>query len=168
MKKRYLAFGALLLVIAIGLGGFAWIVRANTFGYDEHRVTIPVTDAVRAGGSTPDAHTGGRLEGVLTTPKRGGQHGLVVMVHGDGPATATRDDAYKPLSEAFAKAGYATLAWNKAGVGGAPGNWLDQSLADRGAEVIAALDWAALRPDIDPASARRGGCSRRSRPGGRT
>lgn len=151
MKKRYLALGALLLVIVIGLGGFAWIVRANTFAYDEHSVTIPVTDAVRAGGSTPDAHTGGRLEGVLTTPKRGGQYGLVVMVHGDGPATATRDDAYKPLSEAFAKAGYATLAWNKAGVGGAPGNWLDQSLADRGAEVIAALDWAALRPDIDPA-----------------
>ncbi|GAA1006652.1 CocE/NonD family hydrolase [Nocardiopsis tropica] len=150
MKSRYYALGALLLAVVVVLGGGAWVVGANTFGYDEQRVTIPVTDALAAGGSAPDAHTEGRLDGLLTTPKgSSGPHGLVVMVHGDGAANATRDDGYKPLSEAFAKAGFATLAWNKAGVDGSPGNWLQQSLADRGAEVAAALDWARGRPDID-------------------
>lgn len=147
-KARTLAAVALVAALVVPLG--VRIAVANTFAFDEHAVSIPVTDAVAAGGTVPDAHTGGRLDGVLTTPKGGsGRHGLVVFVHGDGPANASRDDAYLPIWEAFAHAGYATLSWNKAGVGGAPGNWLDQSLADRGAEVAAALDWARTRPEID-------------------
>lgn len=143
--------GVLAVVVVVVLGGFVWIVRANTFDYDESKVSIPVADALSAGGTTPDAHTAGRLEGVLTTPKgHEGRFGLIVLVHGDGPANATRDDAYKPLSEAFARAGYATLAWKKPGVDGAPGDWLSQSLADRGAEVAAALDWAGQQADVDP------------------
>ncbi|ADG80361.1 Serine aminopeptidase S33 domain-containing protein OS=Tsukamurella paurometabola (strain ATCC 8368/ DSM / CCUG 35730 / CIP 100753 / JCM 10117 / KCTC 9821/ NBRC 16120 / NCIMB 702349 / NCTC 13040) OX=521096 GN=Tpau_3783 PE=4 SV=1 [Tsukamurella paurometabola] len=149
MVKRYSALSALLVVVVV-LGGGAWVITANTFGYHEQRVSIPVTDALASGGSAPDAHTGGRLDGLLTTPQDGdGPYGLVIMVHGDGAAGATRDDNYKPLSEAFAKAGYATLASNKPGVDGSPGNWLDQSLADRGAEVAAALDWTKQRPDVD-------------------
>ncbi|MET9325375.1 alpha/beta hydrolase [Tsukamurella sp. NPDC003166] len=147
MKKQWAI--ALVAVLALSLG--VRIVVSNTFAFDEQRVRIPVTDAVAAGGTTPDAHTGGRLDGVLTTPKGSSdRHGLVVFVHGDGPANASRDDAYRPIWEAFSRAGYATLSWDKAGVDGAPGNWLDQSLADRGAEVAAALDWARTRPEIDP------------------
>ncbi|RDB45311.1 alpha/beta hydrolase family protein [Tsukamurella tyrosinosolvens] len=151
MSKKTWALVAVALVAALVVPLGVRIAVANTFAFDEHRVSIPVTDAVAAGGTTPDAHTGGRLDGVLTTPKGStGRHGLIVFVHGDGAANATRDDAYFPLWEAFARAGYATLSWNKAGVAGSPGNWLDQSLADRGAEVAAALDWARTRPEVDP------------------
>lgn len=150
MGKKTWAFAALALVVALAVPVGVRIAVANTFAFDQRPVSIPVTDAVAAGGTAADAHTGGRLDGVLTTPKgRPGRHGLIVFVHGDGPANASRDDAYLPLWEAFARAGFATLSWNKAGVGGSPGNWLDQSLADRGAEVAAALDWARTRSEID-------------------
>ena len=149
--KKYWAIAAVALVVVLALSLGVRIAVSNTFAFDEQRVSIPVTDAVAAGGTTPDAHTGGRLDGVLTTPKGSSRrHGLVVFVHGDGAATASRDDAYRPIWEALSRAGYATLSWDMAGVDGAPGNWLDQSLADRGAEVAAALDWARTRPEIDP------------------
>ncbi|CAM3653667.1 alpha/beta hydrolase family protein [Tsukamurella ocularis] len=150
MTKKTWAVAAVALVAALVVPLGVRIAVANTFAFDDQRVTVPVTDALAAGGTAPDAHTGGHLDGVLTTPKGGsGRHGLVVFVHGDGPANASRDDAYRPIWEAFSRAGYATLSWNKAGVAGSPGQWLDQSLADRGAEVAAALDWARTRPEID-------------------
>jgi dipeptidyl aminopeptidase/acylaminoacyl peptidase len=72
-----------------------------------------------------------------------------VYVHGDGPIDATHDDGYKPMWEANAKAGYASLSWDKPGVAGAPGHWLDQSMDDRANEAAAAIAWARARPDID-------------------
>lgn len=148
-KKWALVVVAVVAALLIPLG--IRIAVANTFDYDEQRVSIPVTDAAAVGGTAPDAHTGGRLDGALTTPKNSaGPHGLVLFVHGDGATDASREGNYNPLREAFSRAGFATLAWNKAGVDGAPGNWLDQSLADRGAEVAAALDWARTRSEIDP------------------
>ncbi|MEU0691272.1 alpha/beta hydrolase family protein [Streptomyces uncialis] len=122
------------LVVATGLVGV--VLWQNSYDMDERRVTI------RHGGHT--------LNGVLALPEDGGKrHGLVVYVHGDGPADATHDDGYKPLWEANAKAGYASLSWDKPGVAGAPGNWLDQSMEDRADEVTAAIAWARARPDID-------------------
>ncbi len=150
MTKKRVHITSLLALVAIVVGCTAWIVKAQSYAFTEQRVDIPVTNALADGGSTPDAHTGGSLRAVLTVPKSaGGKRPLVVLVHGDGAANASRDDAYQAVREAFADAGYATLSWDKAGVNGAPGDWLAQSLADRGAEVGAALDWAHTRPEID-------------------
>ncbi|MFH9740143.1 alpha/beta hydrolase family protein [Streptomyces roseolus] len=122
------------LAVAAGLAGV--VLWQHSYAMDEQRVSI------RHGGHT--------LNGVLTTPKDGRKrHGLVVYVHGDGPVDATHDDGYKPLWEANAKAGYASLSWDKPGVAGAPGNWLDQSMDDRADETAAAIAWARARPDID-------------------
>lgn len=122
------------LVVAAGLVGV--VLWQNSYDMDEQRVSI------RHGGHT--------LKGVLATPKNGRKHyGLVVYVHGDGPVDATHDDGYKPLWEANARAGYASLSWDKPGVAGAPGNWLDQSMDDRANEAAAAIAWARARPDID-------------------
>lgn len=122
------------LVVAAGLAGV--VLWQHSYDMDEQRVSI------RHGGHT--------LNGVLATPKDGRtRHGLVVYVHGDGPVDATHDDGYKPLWEANAKAGYASLSWDKPGVAGAPGNWLDQSMDDRADEAAAAIAWARARPDID-------------------
>ncbi|MET9572950.1 alpha/beta hydrolase [Streptomyces virginiae] len=122
------------LVVATGLVGV--VLWQHSYAMDEQRVSI------RHGGHT--------LNAVLATPKDGGKHhGLVVYVHGDGPVDATHDDGYKPLWEANAKAGYASLSWDKPGVAGAPGNWLGQSMDDRADEAAAAIAWARARPDID-------------------
>ncbi|GAA2631491.1 CocE/NonD family hydrolase [Actinomadura fulvescens] len=128
--------GALATVLVLVAVAGAWVIRQNTYDLREERVTI-------TGGAWP-------LKGVLAWPKKGkGPFGLVVFVHGDGPVDATHETFYRPMWEAFAKAGYASLSWNKPGVGGAEGNWLDQSMDDRAAETIAAIRWAERRPGID-------------------
>ncbi|MEV8535527.1 alpha/beta hydrolase [Streptomyces sp. NPDC051211] len=125
---------AAVLVMAAGLVGV--VLWQNSYELNEQRVSI------RHGGHT--------LNGVLATPKDGRErHGLIVYVHGDGPIDATHDDGYKPLWEANAKAGYASLSWDKPGIAGAPGDWLDQSMDDRADETAAAIAWARARPDID-------------------
>ncbi|MFJ9343067.1 alpha/beta hydrolase family protein [Streptomyces sp. NPDC101733] len=122
------------LVMAAGL--FGVLLWQHSYDMDEQRVSI------RHGGHT--------LNGVLATPKDGRRrHGLVVYVHGDGPVDATHDEGYKPIWEANAKAGYASLSWDKPGVAGAPGNWLDQSMDDRADEAATAIAWARGRPGID-------------------
>ncbi|MCK8676896.1 alpha/beta hydrolase family protein [Streptomyces lichenis] len=122
------------LVLAAGLTGV--VLWQNSYDMDQQRVSI------RHGGHT--------LNGVLATPRDGRErHGLVVYVHGDGPVDATHEDGYQPLWEANAHAGYATLSWDKPGVAGAPGDWLDQSMDDRADEAAAAIAWARARPDID-------------------
>lgn len=128
---------AIACVIALVLGSGSWIVYANNFAIREERLTIP--------GSVQPLHA------TLALPTQGdGPFGLVVFVHGDGPANSTGRDFYKPIWESFAKAGYASLSWNKPGIDGAAGNWLDQSMHDRAAEAEAAIDWARSRGDIDP------------------
>ncbi|WP_157252904.1 alpha/beta hydrolase family protein [Nonomuraea typhae] len=127
----------LAITLACVAGAAAWIVVQNDFALREVQVTIP-------GPEQP-------LKAVLALPAEGeGPRGLVVFAHGDGVADASRDGFYRPIWEAFARAGYASLSWNKPGVGGAPGNWLHQSMTERSAEVGAALDWAKRQPGIDP------------------
>lgn len=133
IDRRWAVLGGVAALVA-GLG--VTTALGNDYRFDERRVTIPVA--------------GGRLEGVLTTPRdtAAGPAGLVVMVHGDGPVDATRDGLYAPWFEAAADAGYATLSWSKPGVGASTGSWLDQSMADRAAEVGVAIDWARTQADV--------------------
>ncbi|MEC4020327.1 alpha/beta hydrolase family protein [Streptomyces sp. H27-D2] len=124
---------AILLIVA-GLGGV--VLWQNSYEMKERRVSI-----------RQDGHT---LDGVLTEPDGGAApHGLVVFVHGDGPIDATHEGGYRPIWEALARAGYASLSWNKPGVAGSPGDWLEQSMDDRADETAAAIAWARSRPDID-------------------
>ncbi|MFC9660004.1 alpha/beta hydrolase family protein [Nocardia sp. NPDC127606] len=132
--RTLVAILAVLALITATVGG--WIVYQNTYDLREERVTI-------AGATHP-------LHGVLALPEHGnGPFGLVVFVHGDGPKDATGETFYRPMWESFAAAGYASLSWDKPGINGAPGDWLDQSMDDRAAETHAAIRWARARPDID-------------------
>ncbi|WP_380281790.1 alpha/beta hydrolase family protein [Kitasatospora purpeofusca] len=133
--RRLLGAGLVLALLAGGAGG--WVAYQNSYDLREERVVI-------TGGAQP-------LEGVLARPEGGrGPYGLVVFVHGDSEQDATHDTFYRPIWESLARAGYASLSWNKPGVGGAPGNWLDQSMEDRAAETAAAIAWAKGRPGVDP------------------
>ncbi|MGA5064250.1 alpha/beta hydrolase family protein [Streptomyces exfoliatus] len=122
------------LLVSTGLAGVA--VWQNTYALREEKVSL--------------RHDGKLLEGVLARPDTGdGPFGLVVFVHGDGPIDATHETFYRPLWESFARAGYASLSFSKPGVGGSEGDWLEQSMADRADETLAAVAWARGRPDID-------------------
>ncbi|NMM92246.1 alpha/beta hydrolase [Rhodococcus sp. SRB_17] len=129
--------GALLGVVLLVVGAAGWILDQNSYEIREETVTI-------TGGPQP-------LQGVLALPQTGaGPYGLVVFVHGDGSIDATHETFYRPIWESLARAGYASLSWDKPGVNGAPGNWLDQSMDDRAAEALAAIAWSRSRPEIDP------------------
>lgn len=124
----------LLSLVAVTVTLVAVTIVGNTYRFDQRPVTIPGPD--------------GDLAGVLTLPTEGAARGLVVMVHGDGPAEATQGGLYSPWFEGAADAGFATLSWSKPGVGGSQGSWLSQSMEDRANEVSAVLDWARAHDDV--------------------
>ena len=68
----------------------------------------------------------------------------------DGSGPAERD-GWDDEAEVLAGAGFASLAWDKPGVGGSGGDWRDQSLQDRAAEALAAVACLAAQEDVDPA-----------------
>jgi dipeptidyl aminopeptidase/acylaminoacyl peptidase len=131
--RRLLAALLALLLVAVALTATA--VVGNDFALDERQVRIPTA--------------AGELDGVLALPEGGdAPAGVVLFVHGDGPVDATSDGMYRPIWEDIARAGYASLSWSKPGVGASAGDWLDQSMADRAAEVGDVLDWVHQQPDL--------------------
>lgn len=92
----------------------------------------------------------GILKGSLVLPKKSeGKVGLVIFIHGDGPADASYHGNYEPLWEELANQGYASLSWGKPGIDGSKGNWLDQTMDDRASEAVEAIQWAKTLPEID-------------------
>jgi dienelactone hydrolase len=91
------------------------------------------------------------LEGTLFLPTGPGIHPALAMLHGSG--AQSRNGFYghiRFLSEAYARAGIAVLAYDKRGVGGSKGDWETASLdllAQDGAAAVRALQ---ARGDIDP------------------
>ncbi|WP_300056460.1 alpha/beta hydrolase [uncultured Roseobacter sp.] len=63
----------------------------------------------------------------------------IALVHGDGPQDRTSAGGYAPVINALLDRRIAVASWDKPGVGVSDGNWLHQSMADRTAEVQAAL-----------------------------
>ncbi|HGE6738256.1 TPA: alpha/beta hydrolase family protein [Serratia marcescens] len=117
-----------LCLVALVLAALGWVIYVNDFRF----VTEPV--AVSAGGN--------RLTGTLVLPEHAPfKPGVVVFVHGDGPANASRDEGYYGIWEAMAQQGYAVLSFDKPGVGGSGGNWLHQTMADRARETADIIDW---------------------------
>ncbi|GAA3381726.1 alpha/beta hydrolase family protein [Cryptosporangium minutisporangium] len=127
---------ALLAAFVLVAGATGVVVHQNAYALREAQVEL--------------SHDGRTLQGVLARPKTGdGPFGLVVFVHGDGPIDATHETFYRPVWEAFARAGYASLSFSKPGIAGSEGDWLAQSMADRADETLAAVAWARARSDID-------------------
>ena len=95
---------------------------------------------------------GTQLTGSFRKPEPGqtgeGPYPAVAFVDGSGPAER---DGWDDEAEVLAGAGFASLAWDKPGVGGSGGDWRDQSLQDRAAEALAAVACLAAQEDVDPA-----------------
>jgi len=87
---------------------------------------------------------GTQLTGVVRRPAGDGPHPAVAFVDGSGPAER---DSFDEEADVLAGAGFASLAWDKPGSGG---DWRDQSLQDRAAEALAAVDCLAGQDGVDP------------------
>jgi uncharacterized protein len=67
-------------------------------------------------------------------------------VDGSGPAER---DSFEEEAEALARAGFASLGWDKPGCGSSGGDWRDQSLQDRASEALAAVACLAAQEGVD-------------------
>ena len=123
------------MLALVTAGCLAWIGRQHSFEINTSEVTF--------------IHDGHKIVGALATPREPGPHGLVVFIHGDGPMNADGNGGYPIIWESFARAGYASLSWDKPGVDRSAGNWESYSMSDRADLALAALDAVVGRPDID-------------------
>lgn len=91
---------------------------------------------------------GVRLAGTLYTPRGGGPHPAVVIVHGSGPET--RDD-YAFYARLFARNGIAALAYDKRGAGASTGETYGTDYGGYADDAVAAVRMLVRRPEISPA-----------------
>ena len=128
MKKiKWVIAGLTVLIVASAI----IFMIGNHYQMTEKRVEIPTEKA--------------KLSAVITFPKQKKIKGIIVFVHGDGPQNATQDGGYKPVMEQFAKSGFLSVSWDKAGIGSSTGNWLDQSMDDRAKEVSQVIAWLKIK-----------------------
>ncbi|WP_374336826.1 alpha/beta hydrolase family protein [Leeia sp.] len=131
MRKKWL------WVVAILLSLLCWLLYQHSYAFDEQQQVVRFAD-------------GRTLDITVTLPQGSARKlGVVLFIHGDGPANASYDDYYQPLWEALAQAGYASVSWSKPGIGGSSGNWLQQSMEDRAKEAQLVLDWVRKQPQFD-------------------
>ncbi len=89
------------------------------------------------------------IAGVVTIPDGDGPHPALVLVDGSG---ATDRSNMRDFAGVFAEAGYATLSYDKRGVGestGDPDAWARFDIADLAADAAAGADLLAARPGVD-------------------
>ncbi len=95
----------------------------------------------------PVAAAAGDLRAMVHYPDAAGMLPGVVLVDGGGDSTA---EGWAEQTAAFAACGAVVLTHDKPGCGGSPGDWRDQSLADRARDSLAALEVLRCQPGVDP------------------
>lgn len=81
---------------------------------------------------------GVRLAGGLWRPE-GQPRGLVPMHPGSGPSDRDNDVLFPPIRAALLEAGVAVCSFDKRGVGGSTGSWLEAGIATQAADLVAGL-----------------------------
>ena len=96
-----------------------------------------------------------RLAGTLALPDGDGPWPAVLLASGSGPLDRDSNhrracfDVAGQLAPALARAGLASLRYDKRGVGATPGDWRAAGLYDNVDDLAAARDTLAARPEID-------------------
>jgi pimeloyl-ACP methyl ester carboxylesterase len=91
---------------------------------------------------------GNTLAGVLIRPRTPGPHPAVAFLNGSGDTDRTGRGLYPPIWRHFARLGFASLCWDRPGVGASSGDFEKQAFAERANEALAAVRWLRARPDI--------------------
>lgn len=134
MFKKYKKFLIGVLIIALVLIGIRLI--GNHYSFESKTVEFESNQ--------------GTIEGMLVTPKDNKEKlPLLIFVNGDGSTDKTNSGQYEPLMERMTEKGYACLSWNKPGVKRTEGDWQEQSMEDRADEVLDAIKFAKMQPEIN-------------------
>ena len=88
-----------------------------------------------------------KLSGVLVEPEGKGPFPAVILVHGSGPQTHDQP-AFVVHANAFLKAGFAVLAYDKRGSGNSTGNLEVSDYEDLAGDLAAAVAFLRTRPTI--------------------
>ena len=88
-----------------------------------------------------------RLSGILVEPDGKGPFPAVVLLHGSGPQTYDQP-AFVVHANAFLKAGFAVLAYDKRGSGKSTGELAISDYDDLAGDVTAAVAFLRTRPEI--------------------
>jgi dienelactone hydrolase len=87
------------------------------------------------------------LAGDLFTPLTDAKCPAVVILHGSGPDEGL---GYRIYAEEFAKAGIATLVYDKRGAKDSGGDWRKRSFELMAGDALAAVEFLRNRAEIDP------------------
>ncbi len=96
------------------------------------------------------------LAGTLTVPVGPGPHPAVLCLPGSGKldrdsnARRVRMDLGRPLADALARHGVASLRYDRRGVGATPGDWHAVGFLDNRADAAAALRALRSHPEVYP------------------
>ena len=94
---------------------------------------------VTAGALEIEADSGGvRLAGTLWRPEGDAVAG-VLMHPGSGPSDRDNDVLFPPIREHLLEAGIAVCSFDKRGVGGSAGSWLDAGITEQADDLLAGL-----------------------------
>ena len=97
----------------------------------------------------------GDLGGELVLPAGTGPFPAVLLLAGSGPQgrdeTVAGHRWLRVMSDQLARAGIASLRYDKRGVGDSDGDFAEATISDFARDAEAAFDWLAARPEIDPA-----------------
>jgi dienelactone hydrolase len=89
----------------------------------------------------------GDMRAVVYYPSSDGPLPGIVLVDGAGDSVA---DDWGAQPATFGGCGAVILTHDKPGCGGSPGDWHDQTLADRASDSLAALEVLRHQPGVDP------------------
>lgn len=111
---------------------------------------------------TPSAHSvtfasaGVLLSGTLSLPETDAPAAVVVMLAGsgetdrDGNAKQLAINLFPPIAETLTAKGFATFCYDKRGVGASEGDYWSTGFDDLLTDAVAAIEWLAQRPGVDP------------------
>lgn len=97
------------------------------------------------------------LQGTITLPHSGDEKfPAVLFIHGSGPIDRNSDakglpiNAFKQFAEHCARIGFASLRYDKRGVGGSGGSFVEAGMYDLVDDAVAAVQFLKQQPQIDP------------------
>src|SRR6266545_197211 len=110
-----------------------------------------------------------RLAGSFTEPDRAGPNPAVLLLAGSGQsdrddnAPKLRIDVLRQVAEFLALNGFASLRFDKRGVGASEGNYWTTGFDDRVTDAAAGLIWLRSQKDVDPDLAGAAHCPKHAR-----